>query len=481
MDTERGFEDVGLDSRETSDEQLVTGRHSAHFLQRLDRLPSTQVELALALYRDDELVKSLLGALEVGDRVERVAISLNDVKRGPFVVVTRDGHFVTCLGEGMHAGDTPVVTKERFERVTRDVQRIRNLKAEIARHPRREAERAMSRLLSCGSQLSREEFSTLAAWQPLMAPMVMDAFLQITAELWTLHEKLIVRENQFKSRDEPVLNRFWKDAWATMHLQLLLGVDGGQFFRRALEIQEAAPKLLSVFGETLRLNALSQTVRSAWLAAKIGKPMMAPTKQLYQSPHSELSLYDAGIVLSVMGHGHRKLQAEISKVLAQSERVTSNYDAEYVRAAHRVFSKHFDLALKKPEVSRACLALVATESCRQIASFLPLESCVALLLQKPVAVISLVAEGFADVLSALPWVAKANAADFYLPQSQLNFVAEPWTLEQSILLMEPSRNYYKLRRTNLPPLPKRVRPPGRNERCPCGSQKKYKHCCALKG
>ena len=30
----------------------------------------------------------------------RVALAIDDAREGPFVIVTRDGHFVTCLGRG---------------------------------------------------------------------------------------------------------------------------------------------------------------------------------------------------------------------------------------------------------------------------------------------------------------------------------------------------------------------------------------------
>ena len=39
--------------------------HDVHFIKRLERLPEHQVEFALALYRDHELVRALLGGLAI--------------------------------------------------------------------------------------------------------------------------------------------------------------------------------------------------------------------------------------------------------------------------------------------------------------------------------------------------------------------------------------------------------------------------------
>jgi hypothetical protein len=91
-------------------------QHAEHFLSRLDRLPRSEVDLALELYRDPELLRAVLDAATQPERVERVAISIDDSVEGPFLVVTRSGHFVTCLGRGMRAGDLPIVTRDSFER-----------------------------------------------------------------------------------------------------------------------------------------------------------------------------------------------------------------------------------------------------------------------------------------------------------------------------------------------------------------------------
>jgi hypothetical protein len=56
----------------------------------------------------------------------RIALSLGDGERGPFVVVARDGHFVTCLAEGMSPGDHPVIPRGQLDGIARRVTEIRS-------------------------------------------------------------------------------------------------------------------------------------------------------------------------------------------------------------------------------------------------------------------------------------------------------------------------------------------------------------------
>ena len=79
----------------TEDEPIV--RHAEHFLTRLDRLDTREVDLALSLYRDPDLLRAVLEQVSLPESAMRVAISLGDPVSGPFIVVPRGGHFVTCL------------------------------------------------------------------------------------------------------------------------------------------------------------------------------------------------------------------------------------------------------------------------------------------------------------------------------------------------------------------------------------------------
>ncbi|XXU00164.1 hypothetical protein WMF20_10595 [Sorangium sp. So ce834] len=143
--------------------------HQHHFLSRLDRVSLPHVELALTLYRDHGLVQYLLRCARLPDGAERVAISLDDPARGPFLVVTREGRFVTCLGAGMRAGDLPVITRGQLDGLTEKVAdlRARMAAARELAGPKGHTAQLVDRIFHAGPDLSREEFVGISAFRPL--------------------------------------------------------------------------------------------------------------------------------------------------------------------------------------------------------------------------------------------------------------------------------------------------------------------------
>jgi hypothetical protein len=438
------------------DYRAVTGRHDAHFLRRVDRLAPTQADFALALYRDHELIKVLLSQLRVSDSVERVAISLKDATSGPFIVVARNGHFVTCLGEGMRVSNIPVVTKSEFDQVARRVQRVRNVMQDVALHPRREVEKALKRLFECGPDVSREEFNALAAWQPLLAPTFLQIFLKLPQRLAATYHLLAFRQSAFKHRDESALRDYYRQSWALAHLAMLLGTDGGEFLR-SLSSESFFPELASALTYPLaRLNVASHAIRGTWLASKIGEPMLLPLRDEYLSTRSPLRMIDAGMALSAMGHAHRNLQPEIDKVL-QSEQCAENSLTGFASSMRPIFASHFRAGLTLPDAAQDQLGL---------------------LLQAPSSVIDADFAMLRHILTCLPSLARAKAGDFYMPRRYLDRSRRTASLASAIQLIEPRRWHDRLTGAfaRLRPRPRSERVP-RNVTCPCGSQKKFKRCC----
>ena len=86
-----------------------------HFLERtVERLAGPSLDIAMALYRDSELV-CFIGerVRQQEDGTQRLAIALNADGCGPFVLFERDGHFVTCLSADMALQDVQLVTLEQ--------------------------------------------------------------------------------------------------------------------------------------------------------------------------------------------------------------------------------------------------------------------------------------------------------------------------------------------------------------------------------
>ena len=89
--------------------------HAAHFLTRLERLKAPEVELALALYRDPRIVKELISSLALENNSDRVALAMTEDAKGPWLIVSADGGFVTCLGRGMRLKNKHVVSRARVD------------------------------------------------------------------------------------------------------------------------------------------------------------------------------------------------------------------------------------------------------------------------------------------------------------------------------------------------------------------------------
>ena len=196
--------------------------HAKHFLNRLERLVGSEVDVALELYRDPGLVQAVLGALALPDGAERIAISLDDAALGPFVVVTRDGHFVTCLGRGMRSGDLPVVTRPELDACGRRVARLHE-KLSLARQLEagdRRSQQLLRRLLLSPDSISREDFLEVAAWEPLLGTACLDTYLAMGTAL--VEQGPLLRGLRLrKDVREAALRDYWNLLHAAGHMALL--------------------------------------------------------------------------------------------------------------------------------------------------------------------------------------------------------------------------------------------------------------------
>ena len=101
------------------------------------------------------------------------------------------------------------------------------------------------------------------------------------------------------------------------------------------------------------------------------------------------------------------------------------------------------------------------------------------MMQTPMPIMDERLRALPKVLLWLPFMVRAKAEDFYVPRRAIPRSARTWTVEDSLALLEPRRQYDKLSGA-VPQVaaPKGEKLPGRNEPCHCGSQRKFKHCCA---
>ena len=161
-------------------------QHAEHFLSRLDRLTGSEVDVALELYRDPDLLRAVLASVSLPEASERVAISLVDPVLGPFIVVTRDGHFVTCLARGMKPGGLPIVTRGQLDAFAGKVTVLRErlaLATRLVGSPDCACAQLVRRVLVAADSVSREDFLAVSAWEPLLAPAFVDMYLAMSSEL----------------------------------------------------------------------------------------------------------------------------------------------------------------------------------------------------------------------------------------------------------------------------------------------------------
>ena len=131
--------------------------HDTHFLSRLERVSLPHVELAMSLYNDTPLLQFILGKVNLPESADRVAISLDDPEKGPFLVVMRNGHFVTCLGEGMSVRELPVITRSQLDTLAEHVTDLR-ARLTVAKSLIGKAgnvNKLLRRIFTAGAELSR--------------------------------------------------------------------------------------------------------------------------------------------------------------------------------------------------------------------------------------------------------------------------------------------------------------------------------------
>ncbi|MFI5297948.1 MAG: SEC-C metal-binding domain-containing protein [Polyangiales bacterium] len=462
--------------------------HDAHFLQRLDRVNDVQVELALRLYRDDGLLRYLFETAGVAESAGRVAISLDDDVEGPFVVVTRAGAFVTCLGKGMSPRPHPIVTRAALDTASRRIGKLRETIA-IAKQDddggTSRSRRLWERLYKAGDALSREEFNQLAAMQPLLGAYLLSIYFRVISEH---HEDRLCLANigRLEPRHHAWMRRFWNRQHAIGYLMMLLALSGPKLI-------ESLPPEARSLGAHLTLGSTQQgmlwsATRAAWAAGKLGKPVLALFKTAFVEGETWYDVVDAGNGLLALACRHARLRAEIRKALhAQEHRAASLAADDWRRPLWSVYGVSFercvdqsDALLEWQERTGRGLAvewarenLEVGHRCRfEREADVPKELAMWWMPSVPASVTQ-GGRGFTDMLDCIPWAARARPEEFFLPADLEAGVHSSWAPDATTALLDA-----------VPFGPAKGTPhvaaptPGRNDPCSCGSGRKFKKCCA---
>jgi hypothetical protein len=457
--------------------------HSTHFLRRLARLDDEQVEVALTLYRDRDLLKEVLGKTSIGAAAERVAISLDDPREGPFVVVTRRGDYVTCLGRGMRTGEI-VVTREELEAASARVERMRERLAaarSLVADGGGEATRLFRRLKRSGPYLAREDFDALARWEPILATSFVDLGLKSHARTFETCVRLAALRPDRMRTAEDLLESWWFTYWTFAHATVLMNVGDARSVLTDVTSGMTSDRnaLHEMTKHTLYFGPVSTSARALWAVGKHGRALVDEWKREASKDGPDVF---RGLAFATIAHSSKKLRSKAVRALGSMLSAAHPGERNVGRDLHAIFSVGPELSAELyDDLARASLAgewtgrddlPVRVTS----ASDVPVEVARAACASSPRSW-----RADRELLTPFPvmtaWLARAQAGELFLPRPWARSLSRPYTIDQGLDLLASLREAFGIER---PATVRRIERIGRNERCPCGSGKKYKRCCGAR-
>lgn len=455
----------------------MTG-HAHHFLQRLDRLPQPHVELALSLYNDVPMLRFILDEERVPERVTRAAICLGAPERGPHIIVTRDGRFVTALAEGMKPYDAHVVPRASLDFMAGRYTSLRErLRRSEAMGTRDEHVRAIvEKITRAGARFSREDFDSIAGLHPWLRMEFFRGAVRYGRRCLDLRKSLPSMKRITQSAREATLKDAWNSWWAMNHFTVLTGVDLGWDLYGELEKLLGDQVVLPLNQPHSRMGVFAGMIRGAWLAGRLARSRIALYATWFHRATELPDLIKGGVALLAIGARHPSARGEVIAALAPRSEPDGSPAATHRHKLRGVFEamfaddqaeldeatlKHAQRILPEPAASSPTSALTASEKSLALSATSQglFDSLVDF-------------DGFGMLLTSARTYALFEPEGFFLPREHFDYVLPRWQPSLSEHLFAPTRAS-----TPAPTPVHSVAQPGRNEPCPCGSGRKYKQCC----
>lgn len=467
--------------------------HQHHFLSRLDRLSMPHVDLALSLYRDHGLVKFILESARLPDGASRAAISLEDDARGPFLLVSRTGVFVTCLGEGMSVRDLPIVSRERLDAFVDRAGRVRS---------RQEAYDALAeetgglhgllrRAYNAGANLSREEMSALLAMQPLLRKEFAAWLVLTVDDVVKVRERLLpeIRRTEKLRHAGELLRAYWCSVWLVANLLVLVGADGPEAPECLPSYVEEALRRTSYSWQGVRQGSAAAALRALWGAANVGTVLLPSYVERAESANTFLSYVDSFFGMTAIAARHPRCRGEVLAIVERFGGPAPEGDAMLLmrEAILHLVRAVMSFDERDPTISKGVAIRIGGDMGVRIGKCVPRGSRYAFERSEDVPedlALSLAvgarqqfltpdaSEMLTGMAALLPWVARASPEQLYLPRDYIRSVGLRYSEKEAYDMLRAMAQHYR---------PRRARPTGptRSGPCPCGSQKKYKRCCAV--
>jgi hypothetical protein len=452
--------------------------HAAHFLERLDRVPRSLTDFALELYRDPERVRWILHYARLGEAEERVAFALGARGEGPYIVLTREGHFVTALGAEMTPKDLTILTRAQVDTFSDRVKDARSrfaLAKEIV-PPGREPEDVLNLLETRAWAITREELTAIAAWNPIFAGRFLSDLYGGLDELDDFRRTYLTYRGRDYRNDPDVratLFNTWSGTFA-VGSRLVLATMGDLAFADHMGENWPLPVGPTYPATAERIHAVA--MRGAWAAARMGRAFVSTYKRILATPGERMARYDAAIAMTAIGIRHARYRDDARRFVAALAEVPNPPEGEFVHtlvaASHR--------ALDDPEGATRDAAAYGAVLLVAQGDMLPDGSPYKYAREQDVPrdiALLVAANGVHDSLSAvtfdsLPWVAElASAEELYYPQDMARALSIDWTPD---LIEQVYARHLGARRE---PVVREASRVGRNDPCTCGSGKKFKKCC----
>lgn len=479
--------------KETDDDSHYAAGHAEHFLGRLDRLDDERVELALTMYRDKDSVMAVLALLELPEDSRRVAFALDAGEAPPHVLVTRDGHFVTCLAGGMSTVNCHEVTYQRFVEA---VLRVEHLRDRMHRWRERKDQTPfgpIGRLVRSGPWVPREDIEAALAMVPLTQGEYLARWVNTPAEIgrdarWlAAHTKPAHRA----SVDDKKLLGFWHRVHSLGHLAVTSTADLSEKAHENL-VQAFSPEhydSFTPFLAALRMGRPFVSLQVLAAVARIGRSLVPLLVHQLAHATSQHSVLEASLQLAAIGVRDGSL-AETARREILSDGTASDPSHEDRASTREWREKIVAYALDGDRACRETLLepghaeLVRTYDhwvkkgwledpppYKRIEDHAARDLCALGMLELRAAETNL-SEVY-QLARAIPWAARCDVLDFYLPAAELKFERREWAPRESWAIVDAMHTLIPRAHA-----PVRVeKKPGRNDACPCGSGKKYKKCC----
>ena len=451
-----------------------------HFLSRLSRVERPHVELALRLYRDTGLLRFVVESARPPEQARRVAIALGDAERGPFLVVTRGGDFVTCLGEGMSTGALPVVTRERLDTYMARGAELRE-RREMALSVTEESGglgKVLSRVLRAGPAVAREEIMALVSFAPLLRRELWSMVASFSDHARSLRGTLMGRFRHLRDPSPGDLHRMrllWETLWARAHVLAVVAEHGRRDARLVTALGTALPGTFT--WPNTYAGMLGQVALNQFAVARIGKPLL-PIYKARLDPREtvEAIQWDVCLGLTSLGLRHAKLTAEVRKALTFEARPGLGGPKA---ACLELLESEMTQVLEAMHVELGLGVVAMAQKRAPEGSWLretPLEDVDSSVARAAALLAPFNLHGFNEeivrILPCLAWAARANIDELYLEGRWAKALRDPFQPIDIVRMLDIQRRF-----TNQHEPTTVEDKPGRNDKCPCDSGRKYKRCC----